>query len=134
MSARFQWPWNVKESKITLYYFLARNINFLPRQLHSDDRAAGRCSACQEIAPHQPAPSQFTLLFMLDLTDKIWPNLDELGVRGCGWWILLHLDRNRKAAASSVPSLNAKLRNTDAGYDCVVHHSQHFMLLFCYIC
>lgn len=30
-------------------------------------------------AAHQPAPSQFTLLFMLSLTDKIWPNLDEWG-------------------------------------------------------
>lgn len=47
------------------------------------------------------------------------------GVRGAGWWILLHLDRNRKAAASSVPSLNAKLHNADAGYYFVVHPFQY---------
>lgn len=54
----------------------------------------------------------------------MWPNLDEWGVSDAGWWILLHLDRNRKAAASSVPSLNAKLHSTDAGYYFVVHSSQ----------
>lgn len=36
-----------------------------------------------------------------------------------------YLDRNRKAAASSAPSLDAKLHNTDAAYYFVVHPSQY---------
>lgn len=80
----------------------------------------------RKLARTQPPPSQFTLLFMLSLTDKIWPNLDQRGgSEALARWILLHLDRNRKAAASSVPSMKAKLHNTDAGSYFVVHPSQY---------
>lgn len=114
-----------KSSKSKSDCFLAPHINFLPWQLYNDDRAAGSYSASQEIGRTQPPPSQFTLLFMLSLTDKIWPNLDQWGggSEALAWWILLHLDRNRKAAASSVPSLKAKLHNADAGSYFVMHPS-----------